>query len=265
MTDFKILSAPRISIDTFTVILTRGGSPAAPVAAQCYRSIVKRGVDPALALAVFEHESSFGRLGAANPRRNWGNLRRSPYFKSDGRFVVYPSWSAGAADAARLLSIYGRNAIRRGVVTDSARTFPHVWAPSADGNRPKQYGEAIVRAIQRYQARERQRHPDGRIVTSTGGAALSIAPNGASAASVPGTIRFISRANHVRLRSAPDVKAPITRTVNAGIVGSARDVVHGTPYDALGEHGTSWIELVAVGGRRLPGREFSARVLWRHG
>ena len=246
-TDFRILAAPRISIDTFIAILKANDSPAAPVAATCYRAIIRKGVDPALALAVFQHESTYGKNGAAVAHRNWGNLRTSPHFPSpDGSFVEYPSWAAGAADTARLLQIYGANMIRKGKVTDSARTFPRVWAPSKDGNRPKSYGEAIVARMQHYLAREHRRHPDGVVETKLAKPgeedvlATPVPPP-------PGTTRFIALTDNVRLRHEPNTDAKVARTVRAGAIGAVTGTVTGSPYEALGHQGTQWIRIVAVG------------------
>ncbi len=104
-------------------------------------------VDPAVGLAVFQHESSFGTRGRATANRSWGNLRRA------GVFVKYSSWAAGAVAAARLLAIYGRNAIRPGTETDTTTTFPYVWAPEADGNDPAAYGAAVTAAVSTWAAR----------------------------------------------------------------------------------------------------------------
>lgn len=153
-TDYTILAAPRIRLNTFQRLLIDVGSPAAPTSAACWRAFVDAGVDPALALAVFRKESSYGRAGVAVRSRSWGNLRTSPTYSSRDGFVHYPSWEVGARDCARLLAIYGRNAIRRGVVTSSALTFPFVWAPAADGNAPAKYGRQIVGYIDAYLALE---------------------------------------------------------------------------------------------------------------
>ena len=148
-TDYSILSAPRISLGQFRNVLTAAHSPAAPEAAGMYSAALTYGVDPAVMLAVFQHESSFGKAGYANPNHSVGNLRTSPDYPSNGAggFVDYPTWTAGAADAARLLSVYGANEIRPGTKTSSVLTMPYVWAPAADHNAPAAYGNALSRSI----------------------------------------------------------------------------------------------------------------------
>lgn len=140
-TDYTILAKPRISLERFAKVLRDAKSPAAGPAAACYAAAVREGVDPAVLLAVFEHESSFGTRGLAVVNKSFGNLRHA------GRFVRYATWPKGAADCARLLAIYGRNEIRPGTRTDTTQTFPFVWAPRADHNDPDAYGDAITRAI----------------------------------------------------------------------------------------------------------------------
>ncbi len=52
--------------------------PAASDAAALYRIPLDRSLDPAVALAFFAHESTYGTAGVAVHSRNWGNLRRGP-------------------------------------------------------------------------------------------------------------------------------------------------------------------------------------------
>lgn len=141
MTDFTILAKPRMSEAGFAAVLHAHHSPSAQEAAHCYAAAVAAGVDPTVLLAVFQHESSFGTRGLAVSNRSWGNLRHA------GSFIAYPTWTAGAADAARLLAVYGRDEIRPGTKTDTTQTFPYVWAPAADHNAPDEYGDAITAAV----------------------------------------------------------------------------------------------------------------------
>jgi hypothetical protein len=153
MTDYAILAGPRISRAGFTQVLEASDSPAAPEAGKCYDAFVAAEVDPAVGLAMFRKESTFGKFGRANANRSWGNNRGGTAFPTDDKgFRVYPSWTAGAADAARLLAIYGRNGIKKNVQTSTVQTFPFVWAPSADGNAPDKYGDALTEWISEWSA-----------------------------------------------------------------------------------------------------------------
>lgn len=143
--DYTILAPPRIPPDYFAHVLLAAGSPAAHEAGACYRAFVAAGVDPAVGLAIFRKESTYGLFGRAHVNRSWGNIRGGTAYPLDDKaFRIYPTWAAGAADAARLLRIYGLNQIRPGTRTDTVQRLPYVWAPAADGNAPDAYGDSLA-------------------------------------------------------------------------------------------------------------------------
>lgn len=154
-TDYRILAPPSISLAQFTSVLTAANSPAAGEAAGMYTAAVTRGVDPAVLLAIFHHESNYGKAGVATRTHSPGNLVYTPSTAANGgvrdpvggRFAAYPTWTQGAADASRLLAsgLYGASS-----AYSTARTFPARWAPSSDGNNPTAYGAAVVRDINAY-------------------------------------------------------------------------------------------------------------------
>ena len=146
--DYPVLGPPRISAAGFAEVLRAAGSPASSEAAAAYGAALTYGVDPAVLLAIFRKESTFGRFGRAASTRSWGNIRNS-----DGSFRAYSSWTAGAHDTARLLAIYGRDQIRPGRQTNTVQTLPYVWAPSADGNAPDAYGDQLASWITDWQRR----------------------------------------------------------------------------------------------------------------
>lgn len=137
--DYPILGPPRISYAGFAAVLQANRSPATGEAPGCYRAFTDAGVDPAVGLAIFRKESTFGKYGKAASTRSWGNIR-----EPSGAFRIYSSWTAGARDAARLLTVYGSNRIRPGRKTDTVQTMPYVWAPSSDGNAPDAYGDKLA-------------------------------------------------------------------------------------------------------------------------
>jgi hypothetical protein len=150
--DYPILGPARITSAGFASVLTSNRSPAAGEAAACYAAFVNAGVDPAVGLALFRKESTFGKYGRALPNRSWGNIRGGLGYPLDsGNFRRYPTWTLGAQDAARLLGVYGRNQIRPGRVTSTVQSFPYVWAPSADGNAPDAYGDSLATWIGQWQ------------------------------------------------------------------------------------------------------------------
>lgn len=260
MTDFRILSRPTISMSTFVRILHENNSPAAADAEKAWKNIVAYGVDPAFELAMFRHESSYGRKGAAVSRCNWGNLRRSPYFKSHKGFAKYPTWAQGAGDTARLLSIYGRNLIRLHKNTSTARTLPFVWAPAKDHNKPAAYGQALVDAIIRYHKRDRAWNPGG--PHAAAGLAHPSPHPIAMPALAPGVTRYTTSFRGCRIRTAPNLSASIVKVAPVGLVIGATGAVNGAAYSVNGPTSRSWLKVVEIGGVRLQRPVFTARLFW---
>lgn len=136
------LHTPRISRERFRAVLAH--SPALPEADACYDICVSTGLDPAVALAFFRHESSYGTQGRAIATRNWGNIRRS-----QGRakavvngFAMYASWADSLADWCELIKA---RYVGHGLTTVEA-AIP-VYAPSSDGNAPARYIAAVRAAV----------------------------------------------------------------------------------------------------------------------
>jgi hypothetical protein len=150
--------APRISQAQFTSVLRRYGSPAAPVAAECYNIITSYGLDPAVALAFFGHESVFGTRGVAVETLNWGNVR-TPH-KVDRavgthprNFAIFRSWQDGLRDwCERIIERYIN---QRGL--DTVEKAIPVYAPSSDGNNEARYIEHVHQLVDAWKAEDR--HP----------------------------------------------------------------------------------------------------------
>jgi hypothetical protein len=141
-------AAPRINRDTFVALLQRGNSPAAGVGAELYDIVVDYGIDPAVALAFFRHESSYCTAGrcARNDLKNWGMQRRPIRAERsaglvDG-FVRYNSWQDSVRDWCEL--ILGRY-VGRGL--DTVEKAVPVYAPQSDGNAPQSYISVIRRTV----------------------------------------------------------------------------------------------------------------------
>lgn len=157
LADYAIRHAPDLAPGQFARILADADSPAAPEADAMEAALVAAGVSPAVALAFFRHESSYGRLGIAADyaTRSMGNVR-TPFdlayggtlinVPGRGQFARYPTWAAGAADwAARLLGpIYAG----RGLHT--VRAVLPVYAPTGDGNNPTRYADAVLADVARW-------------------------------------------------------------------------------------------------------------------
>lgn len=150
---------PRITRRKFVQILKENDSPAANQGGKGWDVVKQNGVDPLFALAVFAHESGFGKLGicAVHGTRNPGNTRTSRTGVGEiietekGKFVRYPSWVEGWRDLAfRLVDpkyVY---------VAEKRRTILSIierWAPSNDvfgDNRPPEYAAAVIRNMTKW-------------------------------------------------------------------------------------------------------------------
>src|SRR5690348_3397823 len=98
-------SAPRISEAQWTRVLTRAGSPVAPLAAALYGIPLVYGLDPAVALAFFARESGYGTTGICKhlDLKNWGMVRTAfdparGTQLTDPRFFKFTSWADGLTD-----------------------------------------------------------------------------------------------------------------------------------------------------------------------
>ena len=149
-TDYPLVGPPSITVGQFASVLATAHSPAAPEAASMYAAITRQGIDPAVVLAIMQHESNFGRAGIAVGRQNGFGSRYYagiPGATNRGGWASFTSWTAGAAYTASLLagSRYAGSSN-----ANTARTFPTVYAPSSDGNNPSSYGATIVNTINRW-------------------------------------------------------------------------------------------------------------------
>lgn len=155
----EVLGPPRISERQFVTVLSRENPGLTPSASAIYHLIKDTGVDPAIGLAFFAHESSYGREGICKTfgTKNWGNVRtaHSPALASGstaaggrGPFATYASWENGAKDwALRIKEAYVG---ARGLRTVEAIT--PVYAPATDNNNPGSYARKVGELVKSYQA-----------------------------------------------------------------------------------------------------------------
>lgn len=156
-------AAPRISRQVFARILQRGTgngpSPAAPLADELYEIIAGYGLDPAVALAFFAHESSLGTTGITSSAStySWGGTRAAfnPQ-RSVGKvmvaskpFVRYASWQDGLRDWCELIL---RGYVAKGL--DTVEKAVPIYAPSSDNNVPSAYIDSVRRMVAIWQGRD---------------------------------------------------------------------------------------------------------------
>ena len=151
MADLTFRSPPRIPLATFARVLDAAHSPATPEASACYTAVTAYGLDPAIALAFFRHESSYGTAGIARQTKNWGNLRKGQGHQAHNLsgWAWYRCWADSAADWAALITGYY---IPRGLTT--IRLALPVYAPSSDHNNPYSYAQAVEKSVASWQAQD---------------------------------------------------------------------------------------------------------------
>ncbi|HUY99087.1 MAG TPA: hypothetical protein VMU89_01960 [Thermomicrobiaceae bacterium] len=143
--------SPRISRDTFIRILDDAGSPAVAEAGAGYDAVAAEGVDPCFALAVFHHESGYGKAGVTPTygTRSPGNTRTKSTPDGElvtvpgkGQYVRHTSWIEGWRDLAHRLVSPSYPYAARGAITIE-QIIP-IWAPASDNNSPETYIAAVV-------------------------------------------------------------------------------------------------------------------------
>lgn len=189
-TDYPLVGPPSISEAKFASVLAAAKSPMAGEAASIYKAVQAKGVDPAVILAIAQHESSFGTKGIAVGRDNpFGSRYYAgiPGATNRGGWASFTSWTAAASYTAGLLaspSYAGSKTktltaagARTGPLPNTAFGFAYRYAPYSDHNDPANYGAFIVNAINGWAG-----SPDKVTARSFGGPARSAATTPAAQA-----------------------------------------------------------------------------------
>ena len=147
--DLTFVHPPRITPEKFEAVLRAANSPAAPHAAKLYQIPLEYGLDPAIALAFFGHESSFGKKGKAVQTLNWGNLRKGQghALRTSGGWAWYDSWEDSLRDWCLLIKkkyveSWNRPTVRRAL---------ELYAPVNDNNKPSRYADAVMQMVAGWQ------------------------------------------------------------------------------------------------------------------
>jgi hypothetical protein len=150
-------SPPRISQAQFVSVLERFHSPCAPIAAECYNIVRGHGLDPAVALGFFAHESTFGTKGVAVETKSWGNVRKA--FRPERaigshprNFAIFRSWQDSLDDWCERIN--QRYIDERGL--DTIEKAIPVYAPSDDNNNVQRYIEHVTELIHKWSKEDGQ-------------------------------------------------------------------------------------------------------------
>lgn len=139
---YRVTSKPTVSPQFINRVLAFSHSPAAGLGQSLYEGGISYGIDPAFALAIFQHESSFGTQGMARETLSLGNLRCIDGTPCDQGYARFASWQQG------FLTFY--HLIRTGYVAHGLVTVEQiipVYAPSSDGNDVAGYIAAVHHAL----------------------------------------------------------------------------------------------------------------------
>ncbi len=155
VTTYNPLGPATISSEGFNRFLREINSPALSEGNAMYQTCLEEGCDPALLLAFFEHESGGGLNGVAASTKSVGNIRCSPGYAcystaGNGSFRLYPSWSEGARDWARLLKFYKEDWNRA-----TLEEIIPKYAPQADDNNEAAYITAVKNRVDNLRRREK--------------------------------------------------------------------------------------------------------------
>jgi hypothetical protein len=102
-TGSSIVGGPSLSAAKVDTILSNAGSPASGTGQTFYNDSQQYGIDDAVALAFFHHESTYGLYGAANQTHSIGNIVCTAGYSCIGRFRAYGTWSQGIDDWYQLI------------------------------------------------------------------------------------------------------------------------------------------------------------------
>jgi len=99
------------------------------------------GIDPAVMLGIFAHESGMGTQGMARATRSIGNIRPVGNQPQINGYRLYASWQEGIDDCYRLLRQYALHG------ASTVATAIPVWAPPADNNDDSAYISNVLNTM----------------------------------------------------------------------------------------------------------------------
>ncbi len=139
--DSSVLGAPSLSPDYINNVLCSASSPACGTGPDLYTYGKQYGIDPAWALAWFQHESDYGTEGIARETHSLGNIRCSAGYSCIGGFRAYTSWQDGYADWYKLIAWYVNNLHK-----SSVHDILYTYAPPSE-NSTDTYIDAVCSAV----------------------------------------------------------------------------------------------------------------------
>lgn len=151
---FPVIGPPTISLQVFGDWLKYRQSPilAERPVADFYNACIDAGVNPAIALAFFDHENKCGTAGVALAARNWGSMRPRTWMKRNvlpdyhatgpngedyGMFAQYRAWYDGLLDWLQKMKMAPYAGL-------SVEQITPIYAPKSDRNDPAAYAKDVL-------------------------------------------------------------------------------------------------------------------------
>ena len=150
--DLSVLGGPTLSASFIDQVLSKHHSPAIGAGQAFYDMSVRYGIDDAVALAFFQHESGFGLNGEATVTLSIGNIRCLSGYPCPHGYAQFPSWRSGIQAWYVLLS--GPLYVKAGLTT--LPSIIHRYAPAADHNNEAAYVQAVTQSVQSWRAGQDQ-------------------------------------------------------------------------------------------------------------
>lgn len=140
----SVVGGPSLSAQKIDQVLLNADSPAKGTGQALYDLSAQYGIDDAFALAVFKHESGYGKYGEAAYTRSLGNLRPVPgeAFERDG-YAAFYTWQDGYAAFYKLIA----GPLYKGSGLTTPDQIMARYAPSGDGNDPSGYAADVEQSI----------------------------------------------------------------------------------------------------------------------
>jgi hypothetical protein len=145
--DTAITGKPTISAAFIDQTLCAAKSPACHTGQALYSYGVKYGIDPAYALAFFQHESQYGKYGIAATNRDLGNIRCSAGYTCLNGFRCYQTWQSSYEDWYQLIRYY-IDSLHKSTI----RAILYTYAPPVE-NSTEGYINAVCSAVNTWRAR----------------------------------------------------------------------------------------------------------------
>lgn len=151
--DLALKGPPTITPDKIDQVLKSFDSPAAGLGQHIYDEGVKRGINPAVALAFFVQESSAGTKGVATETNSWGNIKGEGPAGSYKGFKAYDNFQQGVDDWYRLIDdkyLAPKDEGGRGY-THLSQVI-HTYAPGSDNNNERAYVANVKGMVQGWES-----------------------------------------------------------------------------------------------------------------